>query len=237
MTLALIVLVVFLIVWFFDSAKKKEEKQAQRKQTITNVKHQDELWCENYKKVINDLRDMDPIDGITIMQKIETLFAKYDIPDPREESEKHSSQQAHLRKYKESIEEVDRRYEDSCLYANILGEGLPTKKVPSLEDCIWYYPWTPPNIDKPELLFGKPNTSVTIDGTTYKYDANGRATNASVTEPAALISMICNLLTIRALDGEGFNYSWNRRESFWQQSEANVKAYQDNKTKYPWLYK
>ena len=59
MTLALIVLVVFLIVRFFDSAKKKEEKQAQRKQTITNVKRQDELWCDNYKKVINDLKDME----------------------------------------------------------------------------------------------------------------------------------------------------------------------------------
>ena len=99
MTLALVVLVVFLVVWFSDSAKKREEKQAYQKKTITNVKLQDELWCDNFKMIIADLEELDKVSPLTadqVMPTIESLFDKYDIPDERTSREKQIATNAYL---------------------------------------------------------------------------------------------------------------------------------------------
>lgn len=240
MTLALVVLIVFLVVWFFDSAKKKEDKRTYREKTITNVKRQDELWCNNFSKVMSDLEEISQsmaVDGNSIMETIESLFVKYDIPDTRSESEKISALQKHSRLYKEACKSIAENYEDDCAFAKILGNQQPAQQQFGLHDLIWYYPWQPPHIDRPELFFGEPNASITIDDIVYKYDNYGRASNLFATEPARLILRICNLLTIRALDEEKVNYSWNRQESSWQQSDMRIKQYEENKKRYPWLYK
>lgn len=240
MTLALIVLVVFLIVWFCDSTKKKEDKRTHREKTKTDVKRQDELWNENFIKVMSDIKEIShtiDVNGDNIMSIIESLFTKYDVPDTRTDEEKQTSCKRHLRLYKEGCRETDWNHQVDCMFARILHNEEPTKKQSSLYDLIWYYPWKPPAIDKPELFIGVPNTSTTVDGITYKYDAYGRASNIFATEPSRLILRICNLLTMRALDAEKLNYSWNRQESSWQQSGLRVQQYEENKKRYPWLYK
>lgn len=240
MTLALVVLVVFLAVWFLDSAKKKQDKQAHKKRTITNVKRQDEIWCMNFTKVYSDLEEIyksKSLDESTILSAIESLFDKYDIPDTRTNEEKIASTKNYLTQYRESHATVDRIYEEDCTFARILKESPPEKKAILLKDLIWYYPCVSPLLNKPELLIGTPYTSSTVENVTYKYDAYGRATNMWRTEPALLIVRLCNLLTIKALDTEKLNYSWDRQESSWQQSEQRIKNYDENKKRYPWLYR
>ena len=91
MTLALIVLVIFLVVWFNQSAKNKSDKQAHRKRTQTNVKLQDELNAKNFTLIINDLIALDkeePLVGEKLIDAIESLFDKYDIPDMRDDTQR-----------------------------------------------------------------------------------------------------------------------------------------------------
>ncbi len=239
MTFLIIVLGIFLAVWFFDSSNKKKAELGYKKRTITNVKRQDELWCENFSKVMSDLEEISKtivVDSYSIMPVIESLYEKYDIPDMREESEKISARQYHLSLYKDACKTIADNYKSACIFAELLHEEPPKEFKPGLYDYIWYSPWTPPKIDKPELLFGEPNTSITVDGFEYKYDNYGWA-DVFNSPPSKLIDDICFLLTKRALDKENLNYSGDRKESLWQQSDAKIKEYEKNKKNYPWLFK
>lgn len=233
MTLALVVLVVFLVVWFSDSAKKREEKQAYQKKTITNVKLQDELWCDNFKMIIADLEELDKVSPLTadqVMPTIESLFDKYDIPDRRTSREKQIATNAYLQAIQSRQDKLNHEEYRYPTDASII--PLPFK-------IIYYsYPHEttiPPHFNNPALIFGEPNTSKKIDGFEYEYDYIGQA--RILTEPHSLICRICNLLTERDLYEKGFNFSWNRQESSWQQSEQQIKEYKDKKKKYPWLYR
>lgn len=225
MTLALIVLVVFLVVWFSNSAKKREEKQAYRKRTITNVQLQDELNAKNFSLIVEDLRKLDNegvLTGEKLIDAIESLYEKYDIPDTRNETQKINDRKEYLNKL--TWERRDKCYPED------------DTKLP-LERRIWHSPWQPPLLDCPELLNGVPYTTKVVQGVEYKYDFRGIATNMFWSVPAKLIGKIQPLLTTRDLNAQGFNYSWDRQESSWQQSEARIKKHEEDKKKYPWLYR
>lgn len=225
MTLALIVLVIFLVVWFNQSAKNKSDKQAHRKRTQTNVKLQDELDAKNFTLIINDLIALDkeePLVGEKLIDAIESLFDKYDIPDMRDDTQRINDRKEYLNKIYWERRDGDYPEDDSAL---------------PLENRIWHSPWQPPLLDRPELLYGTPKTTSTVHGVEYKYDFRGIASNMFWSIPAKLIGEIQPLLTTRELDAQGFNYSWDRQESLWQQAEKRAKEQADNKKKYPWLYK
>lgn len=232
MTFALIMLVVFLVVWMTDTTKKRTSKFEHRKKTITNIPLQDQLSQENFLKIIADLEKMDKetfLTGDTLIDAIEYLYELYDIPDDRTEQQKMADRQ----KFKRDLD-VAREYVVS-----------PTKRTYpqdetglTLSQRIWCvnYPKVIPHMEQPDLVFGTPNTTLTIDEFTYKYDTRGIAANVYRTIPAKLLGQIEVLLTMRDLRAKGFNYSWNRKDSLWQQSEAVAKQCQEREKKYPWLY-
>ena len=225
MTLALIVLILFLIVWFNQSAKIKGDKYTHRKRTITNVQLQDELDAKNFTLIINDLIALDkedPLVGEKLIDAIESLFDKYDLPDMRDDTQRINDRAKYLAAIASAREDEEYPIDDS--------------KLP-LVDRIWHSPWQPPLLDRPELLYGTPETTSTVHGVEYKYDYRGIASNMFWSIPAKLIGKIHPLLTTRDLDAQGFNYSWDRQESLWQQAEKRAKEQADNKKKYPWLYK
>lgn len=224
MTLALIVLIVFLVVWFFDSAKKKEDKRTYKERTITNVKRQDELSKNNFKKIIEDLQSLPSVEklsGGNLLDAIEALYDRYNVPDRRTIEEKTKDRTKYLNMLERDRELDDYPVDDSEL---------------SLLQKIWY-PLAPPLIDRLDLLFGIADTTLIVDDVTYKYDHRGIPSNLYHPIPAKLIGDLEVLLTIRDLDADGLNYSWNRQESSWQQSDMRIKQYEENKKRYPWLYK
>lgn len=225
MTLALIVLVVFLIVWFNQSTKNKSDKQAHRKRTITNIALQDELSAKNFALVISDLNEIantKNLSGDTLIDTLEGMYQTYDLPDRRSDTDKINDRKKYLSDLANAIADEDYPVDDS--------------KLP-LADKIWHYPFCAPHIERPELLFGNPNTTEVIDGIKYKYDHRGIANHFYWTIPAKLFGDIVVLRTIRELDEEGYRYSWKRQEANWQKAEKEAEQYKYNKDKYPWLYK
>lgn len=225
MTLALIVLVVFLVVWFNQSAKSKSDKQAHRKRTITNITLQDELSAKNFTLVFNDLSEIartTNLSGNGLIDALERMYQTYDLPDRRNEADKTNDRKKYLADLARMIADEDYPEDDSKL---------------SLADKIWHYPFYAPHIDRPELLFGNPNTIEVIDGIKYKYDHRGIANHFYWTVPAKLFGDIVVLRTIRELDEAGYKYSWNRQEANWQKAEKEAQQYKYNKEKYPWLYR
>lgn len=224
MTLALIVLIVFLVVWFFDSAKKKEDILTRKKKTITNVKLQDELYIKNFKLIISDLEKIASttnLSGGILLDAIESLYIKYDIPDERTPEQKIKDRNEYIKDIAE--------YQKSGYYPAD-DSTLPLAKK------IWHFPFTAPHLDRLELMLGTPDTIVNVDGVTYQYDFRGIPSRMYSTVPAKLINKINVLLTVRDLRFAGFNYSWNRQESLWQQTDKQIKELEENKKRYPWLY-
>ncbi len=225
MTLALVVLVVFLIVWFNQSAKIKGDKHTHRKRTITNVQLQDEVSAKNFKKVIDDLTALpssNKLSGDSLIDAIEGLYEQYDLPDRLTAYQKKIDRAKYLAAIASAREDEEYPIDDS---------GLP------LVDRIWYYPFDAPLIDRPDLLFGTPNTIVEVNDVKYKYDHRGIPANLYQAIPAKLVGDLEVLLTMRELDAAGYKYSWNRQPANWQHSEATAEQHKETKKKYPWLYR
>ena len=225
MTLALIVLILFLIVWFNQSAKIKGDKYTHRKRTITNVQLQDELGAKNFTLIINDLIALDkedPLVGEKLIDAIESLFDKYDLPDMRDDTQRINDRKEYLAAIASAREDEEYPIDDS--------------KLP-LVDRIWHYPFDAPLIDRPDLLVGTPNTIIEVSGIEYKYDHRGIPTNLYQAIPAKLVGDLKVLLTMRELDAAGYKYSWNRQPANWQRDEIAAEQYKETKKKYPWLYR
>jgi hypothetical protein len=225
MTLALIVLVVFFAVSLSKSAKIKEDKQAYRKRTMTNVSLQDELDAKYFVKIIEDLQALPSaktLSGDSLIDALEGLYLKYDVPDRRTPEKKLADRAQYLKDIESYRKEGRYPIDDSEL---------------ALVDRIWHYPFDAPLMDRPDLLVGARNTTIRIGKVEYRYDSRGIPSNLYWTVPAKLVGDLEVLLTTRALNAAGFTYSWDRQESGWQRAEAELKEYRENKKKYPWLYK
>lgn len=225
MTLALIVLVVFLVVWFNQSAKIKGDKHTHRKRTITNVQLQDELGAKNFQKIIDDLSALpssQSLSGDTLIDAIEDLYQKYDVPDRRTPEQKSIDRAKYLAAISSAREDEEYPIDDS--------------KLP-LVNRIWHYPFDAPLLDRPDLLVGTPNIIVEVGDVKYKYDHRGIPTNLYQSIPAKLVGDLKVLLTMRELDAAGYKYSWNRQAASWQRAEADAEQYKETKKKYPWLYR
>ena len=225
MTLALIVLILFLSVWFNQSAKIKGDKYTHRKRTITNVQLQDELDAKNFTLIINDLIALDkedPLVGEKLIDAIESLFDKYDLPDMRDDTQRINDRAKYLAAIASAREDEEYPIDDS--------------KLP-LVDRIWHYPFDAPLIDRPDLLVGTPNTIIEVSGIEYEYDHRGIPANLYQAIPAKLVGDLEVLLTMRELDAAGYKYSWNRQPANWQRDEIAAEQYKETKKKYPWLYR
>ncbi len=232
MTFLIIVLVIFLIVWFCDSSSRKEKELKYKERTITNVELQDRLECKYFKKVISELEAIDkatPLDYADVIPTIETLFKKYDLPDTRTAEEKQETTKGYIKDI--AYWQRDTSY---C--------GIYPADASTVPFCFKIYlcnysgfPTPPPFFEHPELLYGDPNCSKTVDGFTFEYNHTGRA---KIWDRAyKLIDHICTLLTTRELYQMKLNYSYDRKESLWQRSDAKIKEYEENKKNYPWLFK
>lgn len=227
MTLALIVLVVFLVVWANDSTKKKAEKFNHRKSTITNVQLQDEIYKQNFTKIIADLEKMDketPLIGATLLDALGFLYELYNLPDSRTDDEKNDD----LEKYHKDLEWIREPYNDSY---------PQDESILTLPQRIWCVTTAVPHVKQLDLLFEKPGKAIWVDDFYYSYDFRGIPSNIYRTVPAKLFGRINVLLTTKDLKAKGFNYSWNRQESDWQRLELELKEYEKKKESYPWLYK
>ncbi len=249
MTLALILAIVFGIVWFNHNANLKINNQKERARTITNIKLQDELFCKNFTRVMDDLNTMDkatPLVEKTLMEALEFLYEVYDIPDRRTEAQK----QEDLKKYIEDNNELHRVRPDEPIYESILGKDdsiyPDDDSILPLYQRIWY-PLTRYSEKQnnavflsPHLLIGIRNSQKELDGVTYCYDDYGYLKNFfnRYNNPLTkIIQDIVVLLTTRDVYNKGYNFSPLRKDSWWQETEKIAKEHTKNKEKYPWLYR
>lgn len=239
MTGLLIALLAALGISIYDSGNKAQQRLDYHERTITNVKLQDELYIDNFRRVLWDLNKMDketkPLVGDTLIEALEFLYQLYNIPDDRTPQERREDKEAY-------------RKELAAARNRSRGRKYPQDDSQTLlPQRIWYdvYPKIYPHVKYPSLLFGTPKSTRQVGSFTYSYNLYGYAQywNESCrqygyrqTTPAKIIHYIVFRLTTKDLKAKGFNYSWNRKESDWQQDIEKIKKYDERHEKYPWWF-
>ena len=203
------------------------QKKAERAKTITNIPLQDELFKQNYTRVLNELKTIDKetfLWGDTLMDALEFLYVLHDIPDRRTEEEKREDREKYAAQLNENL--------------NVIGtrprlEWKENVSTAPLEARMWFFTWDDEwkLMATPKFIYGQRNKSFNVPELennghipTISYDYRGiinMLTNG-LSVPVSIFYDIVYLLTVRELKFLRYNYSWDRQESEWQRREKEM---------------
>lgn len=259
MTLLLVVVLFAIGLSIYQNGSRAQKEKLYKQKTKTNIELQRTLFSDNLNIVLDYVEQYDKThsnefqttDSVIIF--VEKLFEKYNMPDFRSPEQilqdrcKYSSQVQRYIDYGHHIHSAynwEHGYDAKDKNADIFITKVPLLRKIFLEQTI-----PPTNKD---ILFGTPNTEkklttdiypynndvdwATLKTNTASYGVTGFLEIGSYNEASNLLFKLCRLLTTKKLKELGFVYSYNGKDSIWQEEEKSLDRYRQFKSKYPWYF-